>query len=405
VTAETLSSRTTEGVTAPDAKTHSSHRFPLHVRFVAYLYLVSVPFEIDFVAGGRSVTFWVAAALVFMVIVHLPRLLSTRAELNGRVLLPVFVLTGFGWLSYFWSINPDATFAASTVLLSTVLTWLAVAMVIADSLGTALRALITGTSLMSVQLLTSEVNIDGRADVLANVNDVAVLIALSGACLLAGVTKPQAGLRIRFASGLLLTLHVWAMLGTGSRAGALTLLMTIVLFILWSFVRLRLSVFLGVLIVVALMVGAFILMGITLPERIASVPSALNASDLNLRETIWRAALPEIPSLIGIGLEATPTYMSRMLGVDVVMHSFYLGVALELGVVGILIWAWFLIRLGAEISTSPWRRELAMMAITMAIMASTLTLELRRPLWVFLALLGAISIYAAEGRSSRKGAI
>ncbi|MGA8048357.1 MAG: hypothetical protein WCA30_19050, partial [Dermatophilaceae bacterium] len=146
------------GDTAAEQR-RSDHRFPLHVRVLAYAYLVSVPFEIDFVLGGRSLTFWLAASLVFAVLVQLPRLAARRTALNGRLLLPVVLVVGFGWLSYFWSIHPEATLAASLILLSTAITWLVLAMVIADSLGAALAAFITGTSLMSVNLITSEVNI------------------------------------------------------------------------------------------------------------------------------------------------------------------------------------------------------------------------------------------------------
>ena len=379
------------------------HRFPSHVRFLAYAYLVSVPFEIDYVMGARSFTFWLGAGLVLLVVLQLPHLTSIRAVINGQLLLPVVALIGFSSLGYFWSIDRDATFGATAVLASTVLTWLALAMVIADSLGPAFGALIAGTSLMSVKLLMSDVTIDGRADIIANVNDVAVLIVLGGAWLLARVTRLDAGIGKRIAYGLLLALHVWALLATGSRTGALAILLPLVLVIVWSFARLRLGLFVGVLLVTGLMVGSFILLGITLPQRIASLPSAFAANDLNFRDVIWRAALPELPSIVGTGLGSTPTYMHGILGVEAVMHSVYLGIALELGVVGLLIWAWMLIRLGAGVRNSSWSREFVMMAISVALMALTLTLELRRPLWVFLALPGALTIFARVRQSSLEG--
>lgn len=377
----------------------ADHRFPLHVRALAYAYLVSVPFEIDFVLGDRSLTFWLAAALVFGVLVHLPRLAARRTVLNGKLLLPVVLVVGFGWLSYFWSIHPEATLTSSLILLSTAITWLVLAMVIADALGAALAAFVTGTTLMSALLVTSEVNIDGRADVVANVNDVAVLVALAAACLLAGVTRRHVDIGRRVAYALLLALHVWAMLATGSRGGALALLLTLVIVLAWSLVRLRLSLFVGVLVVVAVTVGVLVLLGVTLPERIVTLPSSLARNDLNLRDVIWRAALPGLPSVLGTGLGTTATFMSGALGIPAVMHSVYLGIAFELGVVGVILWSWMIIRMGAGIRTSVWSRELAMMSISLTIMAASLTLELRRPLWVFLAFLGALSIYAHDSRS------
>ena len=370
------------------------HRFPLHVRMLAYAYLVSVPFEIDFVLGGRSLAFWLAAGLLFAALIQLPRLVSTKAVVNGRMLLAPAVLLGFCWMSYFWSIDKEATFAASTILLSTILTWLVLSMVLADCLGAAFWALIAGTSLMSLQLITSDVNIDGRADILADVNDVAVLIVLSGSWLLARLTRRATTLRKRIVYALLLGLHLWALLATGSRTGVLAALVPVALVIVWSILRLRLSLLLGVLLVVGLVGVAFILLEVRLPERIVEMPNALKAEDLNFREVVWRAAYPELFSILGTGLGTTPAYMTGILGVAAVMHSFYLGIALELGVAGLLIWSWFLIKLGAGLRDSPWTRELGMMCVSMLVMASTLSLEMRRPLWVLLALLGALSIYS-----------
>ncbi|MGA8048009.1 MAG: hypothetical protein WCA30_17265, partial [Dermatophilaceae bacterium] len=177
------------------------------------------------------------------------------------------------------------------------------------------------------------------------------------------------------------------------------LLLTLVIVLAWSLVRLRLGLFVGVLIVVAVTVGVLALLGVTLPERIVSLPSSLAQNDFNLRDVIWRAALPELPSIVGTGLGTTATFMTGTLGIPAVMHSVYLGIAFELGVVGVLLWSWMFIRLGAGIRTSPWSRELAMMGISLTIMAASLTLELRRPLWVFLAILGALTIYAHDSRS------
>lgn len=350
---------------------------------------------------GRSATFWLASLLFLSFLPQIHTHVKAYERINLRSLVPALALFTYCVAGYFWSIDTAATTAAVAVLLSTLITWLVLSCAIADRLGPAFTSFALGTSLMSIMLLTSDVNIDGRAEIAANVNDVAVLISLAAAWLLATITRRQTRMLTRVAAGLLLVLHVGALLATGSRTGALAVAITLFAYAAWSLARFKVGLLVAVVAGAALLIWMFHLARVTLPQRIMTLPTALEANDLNFRDVIWRAAAPDLLTPFGKGLGTTPAYMNEALGVPVVMHSVYLGIALELGVAGVALWFWLCTRITIGIRQSQWARELTMMAITIAIMASTLTLELRRPLWVFLAFVLATSVYSSASSSAK----
>lgn len=357
-------------------------------RWIAYCYLVSVPFEIDLVLAGRSLSFWLAAALIGAVLVDLWVKSGRRTgyKLNGQIISASLFLLFYTSASYFWSVDRDATLVSALVFGFTIATWAALAVAVSGVVNQAFHALVAGTSLMSIMALVADVNIDGRAELAANVNDVAALLAIASAYLLSATIRQQASVWSRLIYLGLLFLHLLAILATGSRTGVLALTASAVVLFFLTLLRARYALVFATLFLI--LVVAYIAPSLEsiIPARLAAIPAALSAGDLSNRETYWGLALDEIPSLVGIGFGATPSW----LGVPTaVMHSVYLGVALELGIIGVLLWGRFVWLLIKSARMSPEALSLITAAAAVAVMASTLTLEARRPLWVLFALMAA----------------
>ena len=363
-------------------------------RWIAYGYLVSVPFEIDLLVAGRSLSFWLALALIGVVIVELLAGSSTRYSysLNSRMLLSVLALLFYTCASYLWSVDQTATFISAMVFSLTVATWAAVAVSVSGRVLEAFQALLVGTSVMSVMAINAEVNIDGRAELTANVNDVAALIAIVSAYLLSEILGRKKSLLRRLVFLGLLVLHLMAMLATGSRTGILAVAASAVVLLILHLMRARFAALATVLLLGVVLVNIAPALGVAIPERVAAIPAALDSGELSNREFYWQLAADEIPSVSGIGFGATPSWMGVQSATSGVIHSVYLGIALELGVIGVLLWIRFVWLVFQSARMSPQALALIPAAAAIAVMASTLTLEARRPLWVLLALMASHGI-------------
>ncbi|MBB1039797.1 MULTISPECIES: O-antigen ligase family protein [unclassified Dietzia] len=274
----------------------------------------------------------------------------------------------------------------------TVATWAAVAVSVSGRVLEAFQALLVGTSVMSVMAINAEVNIDGRAELTANVNDVAALIAIVSAYLLSEILGRKKSLLRRLVFLGLLVLHLMAMLATGSRTGILAVAASAVVLLSLHLMRARFAALATVLLLGVVLVNIAPALGVAIPERVAAIPAALDSGELSNREFYWQLAADEIPSVSGIGFGATPSWMGVQSATSGVIHSVYLGIALELGVIGVLLWIRFVWLVFQSARMSPQALALIPAAAAIAVMASTLTLEARRPLWVLLALMASHGI-------------
>lgn len=363
-------------------------------RWIAYGYLASVPFEIDLLFAGRSLSFWLALTLIGAVLIDFGVGPASRSNsrLNARMLLAVLSLLFYIFASYLWSLDPTATFASAMIFSLTVLTWVAVAVAVSGAVPRAFQALIFGTSAMSIVAINTEMNIDGRADLTANVNDVAALLAVASAYLLSEIIGHHTSALRKLLFVGVLVLHLMALLATGSRTAVLAVAAAAVVLFTLHLLRGQFAMLTAVFLFSVVLVSIAPALEIAIPERIATIPAALDAGELNSREDYWELAVDEIPSVVGIGYGATPSWMAAQIGVRGVVHSVYLGIALELGVIGVLLWGRFVWHVFQSARMSPQALSLLSAAAAIAVMASTLTLEARRPLWVLLALMAAHGI-------------
>ncbi len=365
---------------------------PSHLRIIAYLYLASVPFEIDIVLAGRSLTFWIGALLAGAVGLNLAFSPRWAAGIDRHVTIPVLSVVVLAWLSVVWSIDTGRTVHAATVLTFVALSSLAAALAISGTFRTAVMALLAGTSIMSVRVLAADRDIDGRADTVSNANDIAVLLALAVVFLVSQLLRPSTDGRMRSVCLVAALVHLGALVATGSRSGVLALGISVIALVIVQMVRLRFGLLILSAGLVSFLASLTVTIGVDVPQRVLDIPGAIQGGSLNAREHFWDAALAGIPSAVGTGFGTTPAFMLQAVGIPAVMHSVYLGLALELGLLGIAVWSWMFGRLLIAARRSPWTQELFLMGVVVAVMATTLTLEARRPLWVYIALLASVAI-------------
>ncbi|MDP9821798.1 O-antigen ligase family protein [Nocardioides massiliensis] len=253
-------------------------------------------------------------------------------------------------------------------------------------------ALLAGTSIMSVRVLAADRDIDGRADTVSNANDIAVLLALAVVFLVSQLLRPSTDGRMRSVCLVAALVHLGALVATGSRSGVLALGISVIALVIVQMVRLRFGLLILSAGLVSFLASLTVTIGVDVPQRVLDIPGAIQGGSLNAREHFWDAALAGIPSAVGTGFGTTPAFMLQAVGIPAVMHSVYLGLALELGLLGIAVWSWMFGRLLIAARRSPWTQELFLMGVVVAVMATTLTLEARRPLWVYIALLASVAI-------------
>jgi O-antigen ligase len=141
-------------------------------------------------------------------------------------------------------------------------------------------------------------------------------------------------------------------------------------------------------------------------ERLATIPEELAGGDLSGRTSIWAAGVElfrEHP-FIGVGAGAYRHAVREILIVGEVAHNTFLSIVVELGVVGLAIFCGLLGILFISATELPWlpKRLWFVCAAVWLVGVSNLTWEMRKPTWLFFALL--LAQRAAMGKQPARSA-
>ena len=380
-----------------DARTAEEHRRKLTLaERLALLYAASVPFN-GLAIGGRSLPFLVGA--VYLTLAILTRLASQnreRDELPIRRMLAAVVFTLYCTTSYYWSIAPDLTIGRVTTLFLLLLTsWF-----LAQDLSRVSRqlpvAFVIGAVLAAFMVLGAPASITDRRTANGNANDVALTLLLGVVCALWLSLKERG--RSRLLGALALAILIVGVVATGSRTavvGGAAMMLAVVGWLAW---KQQWRPFVLVLGLFALGAAVFsILPADVIPSRLTTIQSSLELDSLGGRTYLWRAILERGLDMNGVGAGATPAYLQQTIGSPFVSHNAFLGVLLETGIVGILLFLAILLHAIIAARRSPYTELLFFMLPAMIAGSMALSIEGSRPLWFVIALAWAVQPHEPAG--------
>jgi O-antigen ligase len=132
-------------------------------------------------------------------------------------------------------------------------------------------------------------------------------------------------------------------------------------------------------------------------QRLGTTGTEFAGGDLNGRKTIWREGLASFAEhpLIGVGSNMYRSVNS----VGKVAHNTFISVLVELGLIGFGLFLMILtIVIIQALRQAKWRSRFWLsLLVTWGIGASTLTLEYRKPTWLFLSLIVASAAIKSQG--------
>ena len=110
-------------------------------------------------------------------------------------------------------------------------------------------------------------------------------------------------------------------------------------------------------------------------------------SNLSDRTYIWDAIIGRGFDLTGIGAGAGRAFIGEAIGKQYdVAHNVFLGVLLETGLLGMLLFLVVLVKAGFDARRSPYQALLIFMVPVLAVGSLALTLEARRSFWLVITL-------------------
>jgi O-antigen ligase len=298
----------------------------------------------------------------------------------------------FSTVSYFWSVAPDLTVSrimTMTVLLVTTATLLRH---LPHLVGAVPVAYLIGAVAASVFVLAAPTSIDMRRTAHGNANDVALTLVFGLGCALFLLLFRRGKPRIL---GILSVFPLTAAaITTGSRTAVVALLVMLVL--VFAFLVKERKGQQVVLLLLVIAAGAALVGSLPadmIPERLLELQQQRETVDLSNREYIWEAIRARGFDLLGVGAGATSAYLGWAIGYAKVAHNVFLGVLLEAGILGALLFF-------SGVAVAIWRarasvyRHLLIFILPALIAGSlTLSLEARRIFWFGIAL----SLAAAPG--------
>lgn len=353
---------------------------------MSLLYVASLPFD-GMDLGGRSLPFVIGG--LYLSVTILDRIgHGVRGEKRdlpvGRI-LPMFLFIVYCTASYFWSLAPDLTITrVITLLVLFVTSWF-----LAQDLSRVGRAVPIAFTLGSVPaalfVLVAPAAIDDRRTANGNANDVAMVLLLGVVCSL-WMSLSCTG-KVRLLGLTTMPILIVGTVATGSRTavlGGAAMLLTVAVRFVWRRQWQRLFVLLAL---VALGVWIFPYMPATMiPERLTSIQDALLGSSLSNRTYIWDAIFQRGFDLTGVGAAASPAYLGEAIGTQSVAHNVFLGVLLDTGLLGMMLFLAILIQAVTSGRVSPYKELLIFMVPVIAAGSMALSLEARRPFWFVIAL-------------------
>ncbi|WP_147065006.1 O-antigen ligase family protein [Terrabacter aerolatus] len=246
-------------------------------------------------------------------------------------------------------------------------------------------AFLAGTVLASAFVLLAPAASDSRRTANGNANDVAMAIVMGLGCALYLLLKGRRRNKIVAVASLPLLLT--AGIATGSRTavfGAAGIVLVVTFVAIgqrrWGQLAGVISAILVLILVVDSLPKALI------PERLSSIGEALQSGNLSNRTIIWDAILERGWDMVGVGAGASPSYLGGQLGFSTVAHNVFLGVLLETGALGLMVFGWLLARLALDARNSRFSSLILFLAPAVAAGSLALTLEARRMLWLVIAL-------------------
>lgn len=135
-------------------------------------------------------------------------------------------------------------------------------------------------------------------------------------------------------------------------------------------------------------------------ERLSTLSEELATGTLNDRSLIWKATMDVFAQrpVIGVGGGALPVSIEREAGISQLAHNTYLSVAVELGVVGFLLFTLIIIVIALPLvrnlnsHTAPG----LLMLVSLLIGMMSLTWEFKKPLWLALTMLLLVEAVAIQ---------
>jgi O-antigen ligase len=365
------------------------------VVWTAYLYAATVPLlntvtlpGLGTVSRATGVVFAAAGGIALLAERH-------RRPFDDAHWLALALLA-WAALSLLWSIDPGTTertaFTLAQVVLTMLLFWEFCRS--REQLRAVMRAFVVGASLIAVQLVQgalTAVEDPTRYTVAdAHPNSLAFMVSLAIVpAWYLGVTSPHRVERVlmRLFPVLALVMVVF----TASRSAlAVTGVALLVIPFTMGQVRLR-GRLVGVLLVAAGVALALSLAPSKPLERLGTAAEQVESADLSGRGELWRASaqvLSEAP-YVGVGLGGTAASLREVIGEDRGAHNTFLAVAVELGLIGLLL---FTLLLVACLMPGLWVRGpdgvlLRVLALTLVLGLMPRHWHLEKATWLVLAII------------------
>lgn len=135
-------------------------------------------------------------------------------------------------------------------------------------------------------------------------------------------------------------------------------------------------------------------------ERLSTLSEELATGTLNERSLIWKASMDVFSQhpVIGVGGGALPVAIEREAGISQLAHNTYLSVAVELGVVGFLLFTFVVIVIALPFvrNLGPQTLPRLLMLVAVLIGMMSLTWEFKKPLWLALTMLLLVEAVAIQ---------
>lgn len=372
-----------------DSSAPRIHTPPFAYAVASFLYAASIPFES-------------AAFNTVLPVTYLASLLLAACGLHAgftrpALILPKWALTlpplflAWNCATYWWSPDSDATLTRVGTLTLILVTVVALTLT-ADRRSTysAINGLIAGGLAASFYVRTSYQSRDATGEIRisalgANANDLGGQLAIAAIASLAVAfaMSPEKQLRrtMYFAAGLGIA---FSALSTGSRTALIALLTGTMVTLLVqrkaSFSRLF-AISVGIVAVGWL---AYKALDQRILDRLGSTGDSVAIGDLNSRVDTWKLAigLTRQNPLFGWGSGSSTEVLQQGGSGLAVTHSTWIGTALELGFIGLIVLLALFVLPMRTTWKSPYRWTLTPLFAVLIVMGTTLSWEYRKILWL-----------------------
>lgn len=364
---------------------------------LALVYVASLAFD-GYSVGGRSLPFIVATIYIA---VSATLWLTSKTQRNargGNHVVPSLLFLFYCALSYFWSIAPVLTVGHLGVLSVAIMTSMFLAGNVSRLVKTLPWAYVLGSVVSALATLAAPANIDNRRTSYGNENDVAVALLLAVGCALwiALRSRGMARLATLGCTGVLVS----GVVATGSRTailGGLAMLAAFFVLLIWKrdwrpLILLSSVSLAGILVFLQMPVEA-------IPDRLLNIQESLTGGGVSNRSFIWDAILARGFDALGVGAGATPAFLSSAINSASVAHNVVLGLLLETGLIGLVLFGSIIISAASKARRSPYAELLVLLFPAVLVVGLALTLETSRHFWFVLALAWAIPSTKADADS------